>query len=169
MSKYSLIQIFAVVLIFGCDSPKNDPELLNDNLMPYALVNHLHEKEVSYHLGQNIRFSPHVASFFRGISMTVHCEFRRRWSEEELYEYFSNFYTQNTLVQVQQKIPEVTNVQNTENAIVGGFTLSDDGKQASIICCLDNLLKGAASQAMQNINLVCGFDEMLGLGPLARS
>ena len=144
-------------------SPKNDTNLLKDNLMPYALVNHLHEKEVSFHLGHNVRFSPHVAAFFRGISMTVHCDLKRSWTEDELFEYFSEFYSTNVLIKVQQEIPEVRDVQNTYHSIIGGFTLSDDGKKASFVCCLDNLLKGAASQAMQNINLVCGFDEMMGL------
>ncbi len=146
-------------------SPKNDPQQLKNNLIPYALINHLHEKEVSFHVGNKIRFSPHVASFFRGINMTIHCNLKRSWTEKELFEYFSNFYSNQPLIIVQQHIPEVKDVQNTYNSVIGGFALSDDGKQLSIICCLDNLLKGAASQALQNINLVCGFEQTLGLEP----
>ncbi|HSX63161.1 MAG TPA: N-acetyl-gamma-glutamyl-phosphate reductase, partial [Pseudoxanthomonas sp.] len=52
-------------------SDKNNPELLRDNLMPYALVDHMHEREVSRHLGLPVEFMPHVAPHFRGITMTV--------------------------------------------------------------------------------------------------
>ena len=54
-------------------SPRNDPELLRDNLLPYALVNHVHEREVSHQLGTKVFFAPHVAPFFRGITVTVSC------------------------------------------------------------------------------------------------
>ena len=57
-------------------SPKNDPEVLRDNLLPYALVEHVHEREVSRQLGRRIFFSPHVAPFFRGITVTVSVSFR---------------------------------------------------------------------------------------------
>lgn len=144
-------------------SPKNDPKRLKDNLLPYALTNHLHEKEVSFHFGMKIQFTPHVASFFRGINMTVHCELQRSWGSGELLNYFSNFYKGNPLINTQKDIPEVRDIQNTPNALIGGFALSDDGRRATIICCLDNLLKGAASQALQNVNLVCGFDELSGI------
>ncbi|MDX1381350.1 MAG: N-acetyl-gamma-glutamyl-phosphate reductase, partial [Xanthomonadales bacterium] len=52
-------------------SRKNDPDVLRDNLLPYALADHVHEREVSRHLGHEVRFLPHVAPFFRGISLTV--------------------------------------------------------------------------------------------------
>ncbi|NBD95763.1 MAG: N-acetyl-gamma-glutamyl-phosphate reductase, partial [Gammaproteobacteria bacterium] len=50
-------------------SPRNDPERLRDNLIPYALTGHVHERETSTRLGRPVRFHPHVASFFRGISL----------------------------------------------------------------------------------------------------
>jgi len=52
-------------------SRKNDLEALKDNLMPYMLAGHVHEREMSRHLGRDVRFSPHVAAFFRGIVMTA--------------------------------------------------------------------------------------------------
>src|SRR5690606_2748637 len=57
-------------------SDKNDVDKLRDNLMPYALADHLHEREVSRHLGVPVEFMPHVAPHFRGITMTVNMHLR---------------------------------------------------------------------------------------------
>ena len=67
-------QVFGVSGYSGAGttpSPRNDPTRLQDNLMPYALIGHLHEREVSFQLGRSVHFTPHVASFFRGISLTI--------------------------------------------------------------------------------------------------
>ncbi len=144
-------------------SDKNNPQRLKYNFLPYAAVNHLHEKEVSFQLGETIQFTPHVADFFRGINMTVHLQLSSKWNAQKLTEYFSDFYCQATLIKVQKEIPEIRTVQNKCHAIIGGISVKADGKQATIFCVLDNLLKGAASQAIQNINLACGFSELCGL------
>jgi N-acetyl-gamma-glutamyl-phosphate reductase len=134
-------------------SPNNDPANLKDNLIGYGLIEHLHEKEVSVRLQQPVSFSPHVAEFFRGINMTVQVEFEHAQTSERLYQLFDSFYADHPVVICQQAIPTVTAVTNTPNCIIGGFSVSADGKRATIISCLDNLLKGAASQALQNINI----------------
>lgn len=144
---------------------KNDPQHLKDNFLPYAPVNHLHEKEVTFQFQNDIQFTPHVASFFRGISMTVHLQLSRIWTVEELTKYFSEFYKDAALIKVQKNIPEVHHIQNQVHAIIGGISLKEDGQQATVFCVLDNLLKGAASQALQNINLACGFEELMGIYP----
>jgi len=136
--------------------PNNDPANLKDNLIGYGLIEHLHEKEVSHRLGKPVSFSPHVAAFFRGINMTVQVEFSEPQSAENLHQLFIDFYKHAPLVQCQQQIPVVKQVINTANCIIGGFSVSEDGKRACIISCLDNLLKGAASQALQNINIALG-------------
>ena len=144
-------------------SPNNDPQNLKDNLIGYGLVEHIHEKEVTARLQHPVSFSPHVAEFFRGINMTVQVEFDQAQTAAGLFELYQSFYADHPLVQCQQSVPTVTKVTNTPNCLVGGFTVSADGKRATIISCLDNLLKGAASQALQNINLVLGLDSTLGV------
>ncbi|NQZ05696.1 MAG: N-acetyl-gamma-glutamyl-phosphate reductase, partial [Algicola sp.] len=139
-------------------SPNNDPANLKDNLIGYGLIEHLHEKEVSARLQQPVSFSPHVAEFFRGINMTVQVEFEHSQTTEELYQLFENFYADHPVVICQQTIPTVTAVTNTPNCLIGGFSVSEDGKRATIISCLDNLTKGAASQALQNINIALALD-----------
>lgn len=145
-------------------SRKNDPAVLHDNLVPYSLADHVHEREMSRHLGREVRFLPHVAGFFRGISLTVALEFREPVSAGELHALFLDFYRDAPLIGVSGAIPEVAQVRDTAAAIVGGFTVSRTRPcRASIVCVLDNLLKGAASQAVQNLNLAFGLDELAGL------
>ncbi len=144
-------------------SPNNDPNNLQDNILPYGLLEHIHEKEVSYQLDQLVSFSPHVASFFRGINLTSQIELQRKSSKEEITSIFQSFYKDAQCVQVVEAIPNIQQVNHTPNALVGGFTLSADGKRLTIISCLDNLLKGAASQALQNIAAACQLEiDLLG-------
>lgn len=144
-------------------SPNNDPENLADNILPYKLVEHLHEQEVSRHMGCAIHFSPHVAAFFRGINMTVQWRARVAQSVDELVAHYQSYYQAAHYIQVQQTIPNIQQVVHSPNCIVGGFSVSQDGMNISIVSALDNLAKGAASQAMQNINLALGLDESLGI------
>ena len=144
-------------------SPNNDPDNLKDNLIGYALVEHLHEKEVSARLHHQVSFTPHVAAFFRGINMTIQIEFNEPKTSDDLLHLFKDFYKNETFVHCQADIPVVKQVVNTPNCIIGGFKLSADGKRATFISCLDNLLKGAASQALQNINLALNLNMSTGL------
>jgi N-acetyl-gamma-glutamyl-phosphate reductase common form len=145
-------------------SRKNDPAVLEDNLLPYTLVDHLHEKEVSHHLGRPIRFLPHVAPFFRGISLTVAAELSRVQSEVELLARFREFYAGFPLVEVRAGIPEVKQVRGSHRLALGGFAVSETNpRRVSLVAVLDNLLKGAATQAVQNLNIAFGLDAMTGL------
>jgi len=134
-------------------SANNDPVNLKENILPYGLIEHLHEKEVSYQLGIPISFSPHVAEFFRGISMTVQVTLKQQHSLNSIIDLFEKSYRNTTLIKVQKSIPNIQQIVNREDCIVGGFCLSEDGKRLTLVSCLDNLLKGAASQALQNIEL----------------
>jgi len=147
-------------------SRKNDLEVLKDNLLPYALVDHIHEKEISHHVGRTVRFLPHVASFFRGISLTVAAELGQVLTEAELLARFREFYSGFPLVEVRGGIPEVKQVRGSHRLILGGFAVSESNPaRVSIVAVLDNLLKGAATQAVQNLNIAFGLDAMTGLDP----
>jgi len=139
-------------------SVNNDPNNLKNNILPYGLVEHLHEKEVSRHLGIPISFSPHVAPFFRGLSMTVQVSLNRAFNHAGIVDKFERFYKQHELVVVEQSMPSIQQVVDTNNVVVGGFSLSADGKRLTLVSCLDNLLKGAASQALANIELALKLD-----------
>jgi N-acetyl-gamma-glutamyl-phosphate reductase len=145
-------------------SPKNDPEVLADNLLPYQLVDHVHEREVSHHIGRPVRFLPHVASFFRGISLTVALELSAPRDEQALLNHYRDFYGGSPLVEISRTIPEVRAVRNTHRVVIGGFAVSTEHPgRVSLVAVLDNLLKGAATQAVQNLNLAFGLDATTGL------
>jgi len=145
-------------------SRRNDVAVLADNLLPYALVDHVHEREVSHHIGHEVRLLPHVASFFRGISLTIAAEVQRNQTAEGLLKLFRAFYARCPLVAVRAAVPEVKEVRGTHGIILGGFSVSaGKASRIALVAVLDNLLKGAATQAVQNLNLAFGLDDLAGL------
>ena len=145
-------------------SPKNDPEVLKDNLLPYALVDHIHEQEVSHHIGRDVRFMPHVAPFFRGITLSVAAELSKATTEKALMARFREYYSGFPLVEVREAIPDVRQVRGRHQVLLGGFAVSEINPcRIGLVAVLDNLLKGAATQAVQNLNLAFGLDAMKGL------
>ncbi|MCA9312069.1 MAG: N-acetyl-gamma-glutamyl-phosphate reductase [Phycisphaerales bacterium] len=143
---------------------RNDPDVLRDNLLAYKAVDHTHEREVSYRLGHAVRFVPHVASFFRGIHMTVMAEVREATSVAALLEMYRGAYADDALVAVREEVPRVRDIVGQCGAVVGGFAVQrDQPTRLTVMCVLDNLLKGAASQAIQNINLALGMPMNEGL------
>jgi N-acetyl-gamma-glutamyl-phosphate reductase common form len=142
-------------------SPRNDAALLRDNLMPYSLIGHIHEREVSRHLGHPVEFLPHVAAHFRGITMTVNTHLADGYGADQLLAMYRTFYAGEPLVSIQTDAPWVSAIANRHGAIVGGFASAGD--RAVIVSVIDNLLKGAATQAMQNINIALGLDEFEGI------
>ncbi len=144
--------------------PRNDPERLRDNLIPYALTGHVHESEISAHLARPVRFHPHVAPFFRGISLTISVVLTQPVSGAELLEIYRDRLAGEALIDVVEDIPEIGQVAGTPRLAVGGFSVDQrDPMRATFVVVLDNLLKGAASQALQNINLALGLDELTGI------
>lgn len=144
-------------------SRKNDLDALKDNLMPYGLLGHTHEQEMSRHLGRDVRFSPHVAAFFRGITLTAQLELAEPVTADGLKAAFVDAYDAERLIKVQDAIPETRDGAFNPGAVLGGFTVSQDGRRAVVVCALDNLLKGAAAQAVQNLALALDRPEFEGL------
>jgi len=140
-------------------SDKNNPEKLRDNLMPYSLTGHMHEKEASRHLGIPVEFMPHVAPHFRGLTVTTNLYLSRAFKREDVLARFQHAYAGEKLVRVLDEAPWVSQIAGKHHAEIGGFALSADGKRVVVVATLDNLLKGAATQAMQNINRAIGVDE----------
>lgn len=150
-------------------SPKNDPEALRDNVMPYSLIGHVHEREVASQLGCRLFFMPHVAPFFRGITVTVSVALSAPTSKSALDERYHAAYASEPLVQVQADIPLVRDIVGRHDVVIGGLTVSEDGRHAVVVATIDNLLGGAASQALRNMNLALGLPEAQGLSPAGAS
>jgi N-acetyl-gamma-glutamyl-phosphate reductase len=144
-------------------SPRNDPARLAENLMPYGLVDHLHEREVSRHLGSPIHFMPHVAAFFRGLTITADVMLSRPLDRGAIMDRYLSRFAGEPFVDVQDEAPTVKDAAGTNRAVVGGFVVGEGGRRVVVVSSLDNLLKGAATQAVQNVNLALGLPEAAGL------
>ena len=160
------VQCFGVSGFSGAGttpSDKNDPHKLRDNLMPYALTGHVHEREVARQLGHPVEFMPHVAPHFRGITMTSNLHLDRPISRDEVIARYRDAYAGEPLVRVIGDAPWVSRIAGRHHVEIGGFTLSEDGRRLVVVSTEDNLLKGAATQALQNLNLAFGLDEWAGV------
>lgn len=144
-------------------SDRNNPEKLHDNLMPYSSTGHIHEREVSHQLSTAIEFMPTVAGFFRGISMTCNLHFREAQQLSDLQSRLQQAYGQEPLITLSESAPWVSQIAGKPGVAIGGLSLSKDGRRAVVVSVLDNLLKGAATQALQNLNLAFGLEETAGL------
>lgn len=153
LDKHSAPTVFGVSGYSGAGtkpSNKNDPAYLKDNIVPYSLTNHIHEREVSYQLGTPVNFIPHVASWFQGIALTVNVPLSKTMTSQDIKSAFEEFYQGEQLVQVLESgEPLVRDNAGKHFVRVGGFNVHPDGRRAVITTTIDNLLKGAATQAVQ--------------------
>lgn len=137
-------------------SDKNDPVRLKDNLLAYKPTGHTHEKEVTHVLQNNTRFIPHVAAHFRGIHLTLSGKLNLNLTAVEIQQLFEQFYQDQPLIKVQTEAAEIQQVAGDHHLLIGGFANSiTEAGHFVLNVCLDNLLKGAATQAVQNMNLAC--------------
>lgn len=142
-------------------SPRNDPTRLRDNLLAYSLTGHLHEREASHQLGHSLHFIPHVAAWFRGIHLTLTLPLAAPTTAADLLAHYQRTYQNEPLIHVSAAIPEVQTIAGRHDVHIGGFAVA--ANHAVLVVTLDNLLKGAASQALQNLNLALGLPERLGV------
>jgi len=114
-------------------------------------------------LGVPVEFMPHVAPHFRGLTVTTNLYLSRALKRDEVLARFQDAYGDEVLVRIVDDPPWVSRIAGRHHAEIGGFALSADGRRVVIVATLDNLLKGAATQAMQNINMALGIDEFTGI------
>lgn len=144
-------------------SPKNDPERLADSLMPYSLTDHIHEREASRNLNRTISLIPHVHPTFRGLLVTSHMRTRSPVKPEDASAILEDAYHDEPLVAIQEDIPELRDGAGHNGVIIGGLAVPEGGEKIVLVGVEDNLLKGAAVQAVQNLNLGLGISEFTAL------
>src|SRR5512145_3261392 len=131
-----------------------------ENVAPYRVGEHQHAPEIAARLGFPVTFVPHLLPVRRGLLAT--CVVRSRGAD--LRAVLAERYAESHVVDVLPAgvVPELARVQQTDGAEIGVFEdrLTDG---VIVICAVDNLGKGAAGQAVQNVNLLFGFDEIAGL------
>lgn len=144
-------------------SPKNDVQNLLDNIIPYSLTDHIHEREISTQLGVEVAFIPHVAVWFQGIHHTINIPLRESMTSRDIRQLYQERYAGERLVKVTGEPPLVKAISGKHGVQIGGFGVHSSGKRVVVCATIDNLLKGAATQCLQNMNLALGFAEYEGI------
>ena len=137
-----------------------------DNLSAYSPFSHRHTGELLEQLGLatgEIVFTPHLLPIPRGIFSTVYLTLRKLAEPEKIEECFRSFYGASPMVRwFGRNLPTIQHSVRTNYCDLG-FALAPDKRRLIVVACLDNLLKGAAGQAVQNMNLLFGWPEQEGL------
>ena len=138
-----------------------------DNLSAYSVFGHRHTGELLEQLGlaeEQIQFTPHLLPIPRGILTTIYLRLSERKEAEEIEACLRDFYSTSPMVRVHRtpELPQILHVVRTNYCDIG-FNLAKDGRRLVLVSCLDNLLKGASGQAIQNMNVMCGWKEEEGL------
>jgi N-acetyl-gamma-glutamyl-phosphate reductase len=138
-----------------------------DNLSAYAVFNHRHLGEMVEQLGledAELTFTPHLLPIPRGILSTIYVHLNRAMVPAEVEACLRDFYAGKHWVRVftTPQLPQLQFSLHTNYCDLG-FCLAEDGRRLVLVSCVDNLLKGAAGQAVQNMNLMYGWEEQEGL------
>jgi N-acetyl-gamma-glutamyl-phosphate reductase len=137
-----------------------------DNLSAYGVFAHRHTGELLEQIGvaaDQIVFTPHLLPIPRGILTTVYVRFRQPQTRESVAAVYHKFFSGSPMVRLNdQALPQIQYSVRTNYADIG-FQLDASGRRAVVVSCLDNLLKGAAGQAVQNLNVIQGWLESEGL------
>jgi N-acetyl-gamma-glutamyl-phosphate reductase len=140
--------------------PSSHAGAVLENVAPYAVGEHRHAPEIAALLGFPVTFVPHLLPVRRGLIATCYV----RSTGADLRAVLEDYYADSHVVAVVPEgvVPELARVQQTDGAEIGVFEDRLTGGTI-VVCALDNLGKGAAGQAVQNVNLLFGFDETAGL------
>ncbi len=135
---------------------------VHGNLSAYGVLNHRHGAEIEQGVGGEVTFTPHLLPIDRGILETIYVRVAPGTTEEALGEIYEAVYEGDTFVRlVGSALPEIKHVAHTNFCDIG-WRVSASGR-AVLVSVLDNLLKGASGQAVQNMNVMIGAPETAGL------
>ncbi len=130
------------------------------SLAPYGVFTHRHQPEISAHLGRDVIFTPHLGNFKRGILATVTMKLAQGVTEEQVAAAFDKAYSGKPAVRLKSGLPRLQDVQFTPFCDIGWKV---SGEHVIVVSAIDNLLKGASSQAMQCLNIHYGYPELTSL------
>lgn len=147
---------------------------VNENFKPYGLFNHRHTPEMEKELEKltdetvDILFTPHLLPVNRGILSTIYCTLKAGVSltEEDAYQLYTDFYKDEPFIRIRKGLPELSHVRGTNFCDIA-IKVDEKRGKVIIIAAIDNLIKGAAGQAVQSMNIVFGLPEETGLKALS--
>ncbi|MBI2981470.1 MAG: N-acetyl-gamma-glutamyl-phosphate reductase [Deltaproteobacteria bacterium] len=145
-------------------------EEVRDSFYAYSVEKHRHASEMEEKLSLvsgkkiSVRFTPHLLPIDRGILSTIYARPRGKSDTKTILKTFHDFYKGEPFVSIlpEGKFPKTKEMMRTNSIRIGAF-YDDHNKLVIVITALDNLMKGASGQAVQNMNLMCGFGETTGL------
>jgi len=141
---------------------------LAENITAYKLTTHRHKAEIFQELTKldqklrNINFTPHVIPSIRGIFTTAHLFINEPLSTDDLKTIYEGFYRDRPFIRFPSGVPSLTAVRGS-NFCDMGFESDKENNRVIVLSAIDNLVKGASGQAIQNMNLMFGLDETRGL------
>ncbi len=141
---------------------------VNENLKAYKVNEHQHKPEIAKILSEvagkevDVVFTPHLIPMNRGILSTIYLKLNKNMDTKTILDVYRKFYKGKPFVRIspEGKLPQIRDVVNTNYCDIGAKVT---GNTLIVVSCIDNLTKGAAGQAVQNMNIMCGFDETEGL------
>ncbi|HXG51013.1 MAG TPA: N-acetyl-gamma-glutamyl-phosphate reductase [candidate division Zixibacteria bacterium] len=146
---------------------------VHDNFKAYNVAAHRHTPEMEQELGEiagrpvSVLFAPHLLPINRGILSTIYVRLKKKPTAEQLLDLYRDHYRDEPFVRVHEaRFPETKEVRGTNDCAVG-LRYDPRTETLVVITAIDNLVKGAAGQAIQNMNLMCGWPEAEGLGGAA--
>jgi N-acetyl-gamma-glutamyl-phosphate reductase len=143
---------------------------INENIRAYKIGTHQHIPEIEQALSQasdktvSVNFVPHLVPLTRGIYTTVYADLQQPMNEQHLFNIYKEYYADAPFVRIKQHIPQIKDVAYTNFCDIG-FVIEKRTKKLIVISVIDNLMKGAAGQAMQNMNIMFGLPETQGFFP----
>ncbi len=139
---------------------------MNENFFAYGIGTHRHQPEMEQIAGEiankniDILFQPHVGPFDVGILSTIYCEPKEKVTGEKLAQLYKEFYKSEHFVQILETPPMLKDIAKTNYCQIYPTVCKD---KIIVFSAIDNLIKGASGQAIQNMNIMYGFDETAGL------
>jgi N-acetyl-gamma-glutamyl-phosphate reductase len=172
--KEGLVEINSIIVnaVTGISGAGRNPSSkfhfpnMNENIFAYGIGTHRHMPEMEQIAGEivgsdvQILFQPHAGPFDRGILSTVYCQPKKKVADEQLTKLYKDFYAGEPFVQICSDAPAVKSVAGTNYCHI--FVACVKGKIV-VFSAIDNLVKGASGQAIQNMNIIFGLEETLGL------
>jgi len=136
------------------------------SLKPYNILQHRHQPEISQEASAQVIFNPHLAPFKRGLLATVTLQLKAGVTASQVEQAFITAYQDKPIVRLVNEWPKIGNVAHTPFADVH-WQVDEDKQVVVVSCAIDNLLKGASSQALQCFNISLGLDSHYSLLPLS--
>ncbi len=143
---------------------------VNENFKAYSVCNHRHTPEIEEFLSKisntdvQLIFSPHLIPMQRGILSTVYVQPKNPIDKEYLFDLYEKFYLNSPFVRISKGLPSTNNVKGSNFCDIG-FEVDSRSGRVVIVSVIDNLIKGASGQAVQNMNIMFNLNETEGLMP----